>query len=107
MTYAETLLWSRIRDNKIGYYFRRQHPLSNYVVDFYCHRLSLVIEVDGNVHADNTVQLQDQSKQESLESYDLNVLRFTNEEVIKNLDGVVESIREEGKRIEENLLGAK
>ncbi|MEP6793986.1 MAG: endonuclease domain-containing protein [Saprospiraceae bacterium] len=104
MTYAEKLLWSRIRDNKIGYYFRRQHPLSNYIVDFYCHQVNLVIEVDGDVHGDKTVQLEDQNKEESIKSYGLHVLRFTNDEVLKDVDGVVQLIKQKAKWIEENLV---
>ncbi len=92
MTYAEKLLWSRIRNNKLGYCFRRQHPTSNYIVDFYCFKLNLVIEVDGNIHLDKTVKMEDKNKEESLNSYGLIVIRFTNEEVIKNLDGVILSI---------------
>lgn len=102
MTFAEKMLWSRIRNNKIGYYFRRQHPLSNYIVDFYCDHLNLVIEVDGDIHADITVKLEDENKEESLKSYGLNVIRFTNDEVKKDLDVVVESILREAQRIEEN-----
>ncbi len=105
MTYAEKLLWSRIRDNKIGYYFRRQHPLSNYVVDFFCHQVSLVIEVDGDVHADKTVQLEDKDKEESIKSYGLHMIRFTNDEVIKDVNGIVRMIKSEAQRIEENLFG--
>ena len=94
LTFAEKLLWSRLRNNQLGYHFRRQHPSNKYVVDFLCVKLQLVIEVDGSVHLDKIVQLEDQDKQESLESYGLLVIRFTNEEVIANIDGVVQSIRE-------------
>jgi len=65
MTFAEKLLWSRIRNNQLGYHFRRQHPASNYIVDFYCHKLQLVIELDGSIHADKAIQIDDCSKQES------------------------------------------
>jgi len=95
MTFAEKLLWSRIRNNKLGYHFRRQHPASDYIVDFYCNRLQLVIELDGSIHSDKIVQIEDQGKEESLKSYDLHVIRFTNDEVIKNIDGVILSIKKE------------
>ena len=95
MTFAEKLLWSRIRNNKLGYHFRRQHPASNYIVDFYCNKLQLVIELDGSIYSKTTVQIDDQSKEESLRSYDLHVIRFTNDEVIKNIDGVILLIKRE------------
>jgi imidazole glycerol-phosphate synthase subunit HisF len=93
LTFAEKLLWSRIRNNQLGYHFRRQHPLSNYIADFYCHQLHLVIELDEKIHLDQHVKMDDQYKEESINSYGLHVIRFTNDEVIKNIDGVVESIK--------------
>lgn len=93
MTFAEKLLWSRIRSNQLGYHFRRQHPLLNYVLDFYCVKLQLVIEVDGSVHDLQTVKEADKNKQKSLESYELLVIRFTNEEVINGIDKVISSIK--------------
>ena len=101
LTFAEKLLWSRIRNNKLGYHFRRQHPSSNYIVDFYCHKLNLVIEVDGRIHMDKIVRMEDRSKEESLISYGLIVIRFTNDAVIKNIDAVIASIRNEILLIEE------
>ncbi len=93
MTFAEKLLWSRIRNNQLGYHFRRQHPALKYAVDFYCHELDLVIEVDGSVHAEKDVQIGDLSRQESLVSLNLKVIRYTNDMVINNLDKVIESIK--------------
>ena len=92
-TFAEKLLWSRLRNNQLKYHFRRQHPLSNYVVDFYCEALKLVIEVDGSIHADPIVVIEDKNKEESLVSYGLEVIRFTNDAVIKDVDAVVQLIR--------------
>ncbi len=94
MTFAEKLLWSRIRNKQLEYPFRRQHPSSNYVVDFFCFQLNLGIEVDGSIHSEKVVMQEDESKQLSLESYGLYIIRFTNEEVIKNIDNVVASIKE-------------
>ena len=92
-TFAEKLLWSRLRKNQLNYHFRRQHPLSDYVVDFYCETLKLVIEVDGSIHADPIVALEDKNKEESLISYGLEVIRYTNEVVINDVDSVVKSIK--------------
>ena len=92
-TFAEKLLWSRLRNNQLEYHFRRQHPLSDYIVDFYCEMLKLVIEVDGSIHADPIVALEDKIKEETLLSYGLEVIRFTNEVIIKDVDSVVELIK--------------
>ena len=100
-TFAEKLLWSRLRNNQLEYHFRRQHPLSNYVVDFYCEALKLVIEVDGSIHADPIVAIEDKSKEESLVSYGLVVIRFTNDAVVKDVDAVVQLIRNKISMIED------
>ena len=100
-TIAEKLLWSRLRNNQLGYHFRRQHPLSKYVVDFYCEALKLVIEVDGSIHADPIVVIEDKSKEESLVSYGLVVIRFTNDAVVKDVDAVVQLIRNKISMIEQ------
>jgi very-short-patch-repair endonuclease len=92
-TFAEKLLWSRLRNNKLGYHFRRQHPLSNFIVDFYCAPLKLVIEVDGSVHADPIVYLENKNKEESLRSYELEVIRFTNDAIVKDVDSVTSIIQ--------------
>lgn len=92
-TYAEILLWSRLRNNQLGVRFRRQHPISNFVVDFYCHQCKLVIEVDGSVHQDKTVKMEDQTKEESLMAMELNILRFTNHAVINHIEEVLDQIR--------------
>ena len=92
-TFAEKLLWSKLRNNQLKYHFRRQHLLSNYVVDFYCEMLKLVIEVDGSIHAEPIVALEDKNKEESLISYGLEVIRFSNEVIINDVDSVVELIK--------------
>ena len=98
-TFAEKLLWSRLRNKQLGYHFRRQHPLSNYVVDFFCEQLKLVIEVDGSIHADPQVALDDQNKELSLRSEGLEIIRFTNDAIIKDVNAVVENIKEKISRI--------
>jgi len=95
MTYAEKLLWSRLRNNQLGIHFRRQHPSSNFVVDFYCYKLQFLIEVDGSIHAEPIVQIEDKCKEDSLISYELHVIRFTNEQVVLNIDNVVALIKKE------------
>ncbi|MBK9106663.1 MAG: endonuclease domain-containing protein [Saprospiraceae bacterium] len=92
-TFAEKLLWSRLRNNQLGVRFRRQHPVANFVVDFFCHTHQLVIEVDGNVHLDKTVQIEDQTKTESLVGLGLTVVRFTNQQVIEDIEMVIAQIK--------------
>jgi cyclase len=92
MTQAELVLWEYLRQHPLGFKFRRQHPLGIYVVDFYCHKLKLVIEVDGSVHGDKEVEKADKERQRQLELDGLKVLRFTNEEVLKAKEVVIEQI---------------
>ncbi len=93
-TEAEALLWSRLRGKQTGYKFRRQHPFSKYVVDFYCHALKYVIEVDGDIHEDAVHQLEDDHKDKDLEAKCILVQRFTNEEVLNDIETVMLQIHE-------------
>lgn len=81
MTEAEKLLWNQLRGRSTGYKFRRQHPIRSYIVDFYCHSLKLVIEVDGDVHQEITNIAYDQGRTAFLEDQGITVIRFTNHEV--------------------------
>ena len=92
LTHAELVLWSYLKLKPLGYKFRRQHPISIYVADFYCHALKLVIEIDGDVHTDIDVQRRDIERQKNLESEGMFFIRFTNEEVEKNLERVINRI---------------
>jgi cyclase len=92
MTEAEVVLWEYLRQHPFGYKFRRQHPLGIYVVDFYCHKLNLVIEVDGSVHGEKEVIEADMERQRQLERDGLKVARFTNEEVLKKREEVIDRI---------------
>jgi very-short-patch-repair endonuclease len=93
MTKAERLLWSRLRRKQIkGLQFYRQKVIGNYIVDFYCHRAKLVIAVDGSHHFTKRGKESDHSKDTSLQSLGLCVLRFKNQEVIENIHWVVEEI---------------
>ena len=92
MTHAELVLWEYVRQRPLGFKFRRQHPLGIYVVDFYCHQLKLIIEVDGSVHDLKEVQEADLVRQRQLEIDGLKVIRFTNEEILKTKEVVIERI---------------
>ena len=94
MTDAENVLWLHLK-NKIGNCkFRRQHPIGNYVADFYCHKAKLIIEVDGSVHNDREVKEQDEIRENDLMNMDYQIVRFTNEEVMKQCETVLKKISE-------------
>jgi len=99
-TKAEAVLWQHLRKNKMGRRFRRQHPTWIYVVDFYCHPLRLVIEVDGGVHEDPEEQINDKEKTENLESLGLHIIRFSNEQVLFDIDNTLSKIADKMKELE-------
>src|SRR5690349_3416777 len=77
-TNAERLLWQRLRKNQIeGVHFRRQHPFSDYVPDFYAHAVKLVIELDGSIHEEKSIQFSDEEREMNLKLYGLNIIRFS------------------------------
>ena len=95
MTRAETLLWRHLKANRIdGLGFRRQTPMRNYIVDFVCMSAKLVVELDGESHDFAAPQETDQKRDAFFVSEGFQVLRFTNEQVMSNLEGVVEVIRQ-------------
>ena len=94
MTPAETRLWFRFRAKQfLGFKFRRQHGIGPYIVDFYCSERSIVIEVDGDVHANEGQRLKDRAREEALRNLGLQIFRYTNDEVLTNLEGVLENLR--------------
>ncbi len=93
MTEAEALLWSHLRRNQlVGLHFRRQQVIGGFIADFYCHEAGLVVEADGIVHdhQDDYDRLRDQI----IETRDIRVLRFTNEEITTGLVQVLATIAE-------------
>lgn len=92
-TEAEDLLWQELRNRKVaGLKFRRQHPISNYIADFYCSEKQLVIEVDGNIHDHREVKKYDEARTTDLNSMGIHVLRFTNDQVETNMPAVLNQI---------------
>ena len=92
MTHSEELLWNYLNHNEWNLKFRRQHPISIYIVDFYCHKLKLVIEIDGSVHDSEEAKLNDEKRQNDLENLNLTVIRFTNNQVKNEIELVIEKI---------------
>ena len=91
MTQSEKKLWDRLKNVKKGFRFRRQHPISKFIADFYCHKVKLVIEVDGEIH--NKQQEYDLGRTAEMEKFGINVLRFSNVEVENNIEEVIEIIK--------------
>ncbi len=90
-TSAESWLWHHLKGKQLGYKFRRQHVIDRFIVDFYCAKAQLVIEVDGEVH--RYTGDHDIARQEFLEALELRFLRFTNDDVMHNLEGVIAAIK--------------
>jgi very-short-patch-repair endonuclease len=91
-TLSEVLLWEELKNRKMyGYRFLRQKPIGNYIVDFFCNKLKLVIEIDGDSHDEENYS-NDMKRQKWLESKDLTVLRFDDLEVKKDMDNVLSSV---------------
>jgi len=96
MPQAETLLWSKLRGTGMkGHKFRRQYSVKNYVLDFYCPKQKLAIEIDGDSHFTDGAEEYDRERQAVIESYGIRFLRFTNAEVRENIEGVVMRIMED------------
>ena len=93
MTDAERHLWAKIRMKQLkGCQFYRQKPVGDYIVDFLCPKAKLIVEVDGRQHFSEEVAEYDRIRDEYMGSLGLKVLRFTNTEVLKSIEGVVEQI---------------
>jgi len=92
MTVAEKTLWNYLKTKPMGLKFRRQHPISKYIVDFYCHALKLVIEVDGGIHNLSSSSDSDKIRQGYLEAEGLVFLRVTNEEIEQDFSIVITKI---------------
>jgi len=93
-TEAEKALWKFLRSRRCGgLKFRRQHPVKDFILDFYCHDYLLGVEVDGSVHENDEVKEYDQNRTAELENLGITILRFKNEEVLTDLSKVLTEIR--------------
>jgi len=87
MTTAEIILWSRIRSRQLyGYKFRRQQPVLDFIVDFYCHELKLIIEVDGEIHSLPEIKESDRYRDKMLKDNGYHIIHFSNHEIETNLN---------------------
>jgi very-short-patch-repair endonuclease len=103
MPKAEAILWSKLRRRQMmGYKFRRQFSINQYVVDFYCPELKLAIELDGDTHFIGDAVENDEKREIEIEDYGVIFLRFQNNEIYRNLNGVLITIAEKIKVLEFN-----
>jgi very-short-patch-repair endonuclease len=93
MTDAENMLWLKLRRKQLkGYPFYRQKIIGKYIVDFYCPKANLVIELDGGQHYSETGQEKDRTRDNVLREMGIKVLRFSDGDVFENIGGVMEGI---------------
>ena len=93
-TEAEKLLWSKLSNKQLGVRFRRQHPIYSYIADFYCHSHRLVVEEDGPIHNSTENKFYDTIRTEGFAEFNIKVLRFTNKEVVNDIERVIETIKQ-------------
>jgi len=106
MTDSELKLWSKLRGNQLGYYFKRQTPIGHYIVDFVCRKEKLVVEVDGCQHYSVKGLEYDRRRDKFLGEQGFRVLRFTNSETLENTQGVLDEILENLKRMQEHTASS-
>ena len=95
MPQAELVLWAKLKGRGLkGYKFRRQYSVDKFVVDFYCPKIKLALEVDGDFHFVEGADMADKERQTIIESFGITFLRFTNKDVIENIEGVLNKIVE-------------
>ena len=92
-TLAETVLWEHIRDNALGVKFLRQHIIGDYIVDFLSRKGNLIIEVDGGYHAERKQMEEDKRREDNLTQMGYHILRFSNEEILYDINHVILKIK--------------
>ena len=94
-TKSEIRLWRCLKGKKMmGYDFHRQKPVDNFIVDFFCNKLNLAIELDGYTHTFEEIAIKDKLKQGKLQRLGISVLRFGDEDVMENIEGVLGVIQD-------------
>lgn len=95
----EKILWYKLRNRYLGYKFRRQYGVNNYILDFYCPELKFAIEIDGATHGAEKEIDKDNIRQAYIESLGIKINRYFNSDIYKNIDDVVDHIAETCKKI--------
>jgi very-short-patch-repair endonuclease len=94
LTSAESKVWNHVRNHQLGPKIRRQHPIDRFIADFYCPQVKLIIEIDGDSHADPDRATYDLERTSWLQAGGYSVIRFSNDQVKNDLGKVIELIRE-------------
>ena len=94
-TQAESILWDYLKGKQLGVSFRRQHVIGEYIADFICLSHHLIIEIDGNYHQLPEQQSSDEERTKRLEELGMKIIRFTNDEIIGNIEMVINKIKEQ------------
>ena len=104
MPEPEVILWSKLKGKNLnGFKFRRQYSVDKFVIDFYCPKLKLAIEVDGDSHYSDNAEVRDRERQYIIESFGISFLRFTNKEIYENIDGVMVRIIQNVEKLNDSL----
>ena len=105
MTLAEKKIWYELlaKDKLNGLRFLRQKPIDEYIADFYCHKLKLVIEIDGESHLAEGAREYDEHRTKVLNAYGIEVIRYTNEEILNHIDEVENDLKENVRKREHEL----
>ena len=93
MTEAESVFWQCVRGNALGHKFLQQHIIGDYIVDFLCRDAQVVVEIDGGYHSERQQMEDDAVRQQWLESIGYVVIRFTNQEVVCDIDNTLDKVR--------------
>ena len=104
MTVSEKIIWDRVCKNQLGVRIRRQHPVWKFIADFYCHEAKLVIEIDGGIHLRSENKEYDISRDIILKEFKIEIVRFTNNEVINEPDLVIEKIKRTIEALKQKLV---
>jgi very-short-patch-repair endonuclease len=100
-TFAEQVLWDTLRNNNFhGLKFRRQHPVGNSILDFFCVKYQLAIEVDGSIHHATDQRKLDADREEKIKELGIQIIRFSNDEVTHHVDSVIQKILSQVKKIQ-------
>lgn len=104
MTDAEINLWMHLKTGVKGLKFRRQHPIGIYIADFYCHKVKLIVEADGKIHERKDIKEYDEERETSLLSMGYTIIRFTNEEILKNIETVLAAIEQKVDELQQRQI---
>ena len=103
MTFCEKILWIHLRKKQLGYRFLRQYSIDHYVIDFYCPKLKLAVELDGEVHEQPEQRRKDILRQRYLEKFEITFIRITNKEFMGNSNAAFDKIESAIKKLEAKL----